>query len=185
MRKLTTKQRRFVEEYALDCNATAAARRAGYAPQNADRVGPELLGKTCVRAAIDEALLDRAERCQVSADWVLKNLRDVVERCMKPKEILDSQGKATGVYRFDSRGACRALELIGKHVGMFRSGGGGNQPVPHFHVHATGQPVNGVMMLPAITEVVVNRPTISSNRMPPPPGWPHNEQAGLLSQQPV
>ena len=34
-------------EYLLDLNATGAARRAGYSKKTADRIGPELLGKTC------------------------------------------------------------------------------------------------------------------------------------------
>ena len=44
--KLTEKQKRFVQEYLVDLNATAAARRAGYSEKTADRIGPELLGKT-------------------------------------------------------------------------------------------------------------------------------------------
>ena len=49
---LTPKQKRFVAEYLVDLNATAAAKRAGYSAKTADRIGPELLGKTCVSQAI-------------------------------------------------------------------------------------------------------------------------------------
>lgn len=52
MPKLTEKQKRFVQEYLVDLNATAAAKRAGYSAKTADRIGPELLGKTCVSEAI-------------------------------------------------------------------------------------------------------------------------------------
>lgn len=163
MRALTPKQRRFAEEYSVDCNASQAAIRAGYSARTADKIGTQLLGKTSIGEMVNELLLAKAERCQVSAEWVVKSLQEVVDRCMKPKEIRDSQGKPTGVYKFDSKGACRALELIGKHIGMFRREAG---PQSHFHVHAGGPPVHdglrpaptGPMLLPGIVEVVVNRP---------------------------
>lgn len=38
---------------------------------------------------------------------------------MQAKEVRDSKGNGTGIYVFDSKGANRSLELIGKHLGMF------------------------------------------------------------------
>lgn len=71
-RKLTAKQSRFVEEYLIDLNATQAAIRAGYATTtNADKVGPELLGKTRVAAAIAAAQAERAARTEITADAVM------------------------------------------------------------------------------------------------------------------
>lgn len=43
--KLTPKQKRFVEEYLVDCNATQAAIRAGYSPKTAYSIGQENLKK--------------------------------------------------------------------------------------------------------------------------------------------
>lgn len=73
-RKLTPKQERFVAEYLIDLNATQAAIRAGYSAKTADRIGPELLGKTCVAKAIAGAKQARIERTEIDADWVLKRL---------------------------------------------------------------------------------------------------------------
>ena len=39
-------------------NATQACIRAGYSPKTADRIGPELLGKTCVSEAIAESMAE-------------------------------------------------------------------------------------------------------------------------------
>jgi phage terminase small subunit len=44
-RGLTERQRVFVREYLLDLNATRAAIRAGYSIQNANSIGPRLVGK--------------------------------------------------------------------------------------------------------------------------------------------
>ena len=50
--KLTPKQAKFVEEYLVDLNATAAARRAGYSEKRASEIAYQLLQKTTVQAAI-------------------------------------------------------------------------------------------------------------------------------------
>lgn len=117
---MTDKQSRFVEEYLKDSNATQAAIRAGYSEKRASEIGHQQLQKTGVRQAIEKGLAEKSKRCQVDADWVLMNLKQVVERCMQTEPVLDSAGQPTGEYRFDSRGATRGLELIGKHIGMFR-----------------------------------------------------------------
>lgn len=54
MAGLTPKQRRFVDEYMIDLNATAAAKRAGYSARTAEWQGPQLLGKTHVAEARDD-----------------------------------------------------------------------------------------------------------------------------------
>jgi phage terminase small subunit len=122
--KLTPKQEMFVKEYLVDLNATQAAIRAGYSKKTADRIGPELLGKTCVARAIEEANQKRAEKLELSAEWVLENLKNVAVRCQQaePVMVFDYSTKEmveTGEYQFDSKGANRALELIGKHLGIF------------------------------------------------------------------
>ncbi|OGT55494.1 MAG: terminase [Gammaproteobacteria bacterium RIFCSPHIGHO2_12_FULL_63_22] len=85
---MTPKQEAFVREYLIDLNATAAARRAGYSQKNADRIGPELLGKTCVAAAIEKALAKRAERAEIDAAYVLKRLVEIDDM-----DVLDIMGE--------------------------------------------------------------------------------------------
>lgn len=125
MPKLTDKQTAFVREYLVDLNATQAAIRAGYSARTASRIGPQLLGKTCVREAIEKAQAKRARRVEVTQDYVLSNLVEVVERTMqrapvtdrKGEQVTDEEGRA--VWTFDAKGANRALELLGKHLGIF------------------------------------------------------------------
>lgn len=125
MGKLTPKQARFVEEYLVDLNATAAAIRAGYSCKRASEIGWQLLQKTTVQQAIQTAQTARSERTEITADYVLTNLKEIVERCMqrapvvnrKGKQVYDDEGNA--VWAFDAKNANRALELLGKHVGAF------------------------------------------------------------------
>ncbi len=74
---LTPKQQRFMQEYFIDCNATQAAIRAGYSPRTAYSIGQENLKKPDVRDAINKALDARADRCEISAERVLKELARV------------------------------------------------------------------------------------------------------------
>lgn len=125
MPKLTDKQTAFVREYLVDLNATQAAIRAGYSERTASRIGPQLLGKAWVREAIEKAQAKRARRVEVTQDYVLSNLVEVVERTMQRAPVMDRKGEQVtdeegrAVWTFDAKGANRALELLGKHLGIF------------------------------------------------------------------
>jgi phage terminase small subunit len=71
-RAFTDKQRQFIAEYLIDLNATQAARRAGYSPRNADKIGPALLGESRIQAAIQAAMDKRSARTAITADRVLR-----------------------------------------------------------------------------------------------------------------
>lgn len=51
--------------------------------------------------------------------WVISRLMNVVERCMTAEPVIDREGQETGQFKFDSSGANRALELLGKTMRMF------------------------------------------------------------------
>jgi phage terminase small subunit len=74
---LTDKQKRFVEEYLVDLNATQAAIRAGYSEKTARSVGSENLTKPDIMAAIEEAQAARSERTGITADQVLTELAKI------------------------------------------------------------------------------------------------------------
>lgn len=73
-RKLTPKQKLFVEEYLIDLNATQAAIRAGYSERNAFKIGSELLQKTTIQEKLQERMHDREVRTEITQDKVLKEL---------------------------------------------------------------------------------------------------------------
>jgi phage terminase small subunit len=117
--KLEPRQEKFIQEYLKDLNATQAAIRAGYSAKTANEQGARLLAKASIQAAIDKAQQKRAKRVEVSQDWVIENLKKVFERCMQEEPVNDREGNFTGVFNFKEAGANKALELIGKHLGMF------------------------------------------------------------------
>lgn len=118
-KKLTNRQKRFVEEYLKDMNATQAAIRAGYSERTARQMAAQNLTKLNVKNAVEKALREREERTNITQNYVLQGLRENVQRCMQAKPVLDREGSPTGKYTYHATGANRALELLGKHLGMF------------------------------------------------------------------
>lgn len=123
MKKLTAKQERFCREYLIDLNATQAAIRAGYSKKTADRIGHENLNKLEIASRVKELKDKRAEELDLDAYWVLKRLKDISDRAMQAEPVMEfdpveKKMVETGEYQFDSAGANRATELIGRHIGM-------------------------------------------------------------------
>ena len=85
-KKLTAKQQAFVDEYLKDLNATQACIRAGYSAKTADRIGPELLGKTWVAAAIQLGMEKRQKRTGITQDMVLNRWWDIANA--DPNELV-------------------------------------------------------------------------------------------------
>ena len=117
--KLTAKQRMFVANYIIDLNATQAAVKAGYSVRTAQEQSSRLLSKVMIQDAIQIQMKAREQRVLVTADYVITSLKSVAERCMQAEEVFDSHGEPTGEYRFDSSGANKSLELLGKHLKLY------------------------------------------------------------------
>jgi phage terminase small subunit len=117
--KLTPKQQLFIEYYIVSMNATESAIKAGYSEKTANVVGYENLTKPYIKDAINKALENRVQEHKLTAEYVLTSLQNVADRCMQKEPILDKSGQPTGEYRFDSSGANKALELLGKHMRLF------------------------------------------------------------------
>lgn len=130
MANLTPKQQRFVEEYLIDLNATQAAIRAGYSAKTAAVIGAENLIKPYIQKAIQEAQNKLTERTEITQDYVLTNIKKVIERCMQqeavqardgsPLLVEGPEGDLACLFEFKETGALKGLELLGKHLGMFK-----------------------------------------------------------------
>jgi phage terminase small subunit len=118
---LTDKQLNFINEYIKDMNASAAYLRAGYncSEEAARRAASRLLTNVDVQDEIKRRTDKIAQDSDISVQWVLTSFKEIAERCMQAVEVTDREGNSTGEYRFDSSGANKALENIGKYLGMF------------------------------------------------------------------
>lgn len=138
---MTKKQKRFVEEYLIDLNATQAAIRAGYSPATAKEIGCENLTKPNIAAAVSQAMAERSRRTGINQDRVLQELArigfakitDVVDpetakirvdasdddlACIQSIKIKPNEfGTEREVKLYDKKSA---LVDLGKHLGLFK-----------------------------------------------------------------
>lgn len=120
MASLTAKQARFVEEYLIDLNATQAAIRAGYSEKTAEQLGYQLLQKTSVLEAVEEAKNQVSKRTELTVDMVVQGL------------LKEAQDYAEGTTQ---SARVSAWAHLGKHLGMFKEkiehSGDPNNPINH------------------------------------------------------
>lgn len=142
-RKLTDKQKKFVEEYLIDLNATQACIRAGYSVKTAKEIGAQNLTKLNIQEAISRAMAERSKRTGINQDRIVQELARIA--FVKITDVVDSDGEIN-TNASDDDLACiesykvedsdsvngssskrevklaskiKALELLGKHVGMW------------------------------------------------------------------
>lgn len=121
-KKLTAKQKRFVEEYMIDFNATQAAIRAGYSKKTAREIGKQNLTKLYIQEEIKKLKDKLTEKAEIDAQWVLDNFVELSQRCMQKVPVMekvDGELIPTGEWKFDSAGANKALENVGKMIGVY------------------------------------------------------------------
>jgi phage terminase small subunit len=151
---MSPRERRFVAEYLVDANRTAAARRAGFGPSCGTRVF-KLMQNPEIRYAIAKAQRDRARRAGVTRERVLLELARLAfadlarvaswrdgEVALKPLDRLtddeaaaimelaaaDADGGAIGVRLHDKD---FALEILARHYGLYADGAA--EPIPSGH----------------------------------------------------
>ena len=118
---LNDKQKQFCEEYIIDLNGTQAAIRAGYSAKTANEQAAQLLAKLSIQEYICELKNKRSERVKYSQDELMRDILEVKNRCMQANPVLDKEGNETGVWKFDSNGANKALDMLAKHVGFYET----------------------------------------------------------------
>ena len=116
---LNPKQKKFCQEYIKDFNATQAAIRSGYSKKTAKVIGYENLTKPYIRDYLASLIAKQAEKAEITVQEIIQDLKKLKDRCMQEIEVRDKEGNPIGEYKFDSAGANRSLELLGKHLAMF------------------------------------------------------------------
>lgn len=163
MRKLNPRQARFVDEYLVDLNATQAAIRSGYSKKTAAQIGERLLRKVEIQQALSGRMKARETRTEITQDKVLAELARIAfgnkralmkwgpdgvtlvdsetitdEDAAMVSEVSESVTEAGGTIKLKTHDKVKALELIGKHLGMFGDklelSGKGGGPVQHVNM---------------------------------------------------
>lgn len=111
---MTPKQQRFVEEYLVDLNASAAILRAGYKTKNPDVDGYQLLVKPSIQTAISAARASLQKRTEITQETIMADIEAIKRDAMQA--VYDDDGNKA---MLDHKAALRACELQGKRYGMF------------------------------------------------------------------
>lgn len=122
------KHERFCQELAKGKTADEAYQLAGYKANRGNattlkqhesisiRIGELLAEREFIHA---QATADAVKETGLTKEWVIETLKENVAKAMQARAVLDDDGKAIGEYQYQGSVANRALELLGKELGMF------------------------------------------------------------------
>lgn len=118
-KKLSRKAHKAVENIIAEPNIsqTEAGIKAGFSKKSAAGTVSEILKNPQAQALIDEANKKSLELAAYSRAQWLKDIHEVKNRCMQAEPVMEKvEGEwvETGEFKFDSFGALKALEMIGK-----------------------------------------------------------------------
>lgn len=137
---MTEKQKRFCDEYLIDCNATRAYREAYpncKKNSSADAAARKLLGNTRIREYIKKRLAEKEDALIAKQDEVLQTLTRVLRRqepdtvvvtCKERRSGYDENGKKVIVEKEVPQlvqvltrvsDLNKAAELLGKRYGLY------------------------------------------------------------------
>lgn len=137
---LNPKQLRFCAEFVIDSNGTQAAIRAGYSEKAAGQIASALLRKANVAAEIERLRSRVATKLEVTAERVLGELAKIAFADVRKvaawdgglvvlrqsEEIdddtaaaIESVGRTDTGVKVTMHSKTRALELLGKHLGLY------------------------------------------------------------------
>lgn len=147
--KLTPKQIKFIDEYLIDLNATQAAIRAGYSKKTAQRIGSENLSKPLIQEEIQKRRNKLQSKCEITQERVLRELAAIAfasgadfakvvtggtfdtVKMIPTDKIPPEKLTAIAGMKMTANGVevklhdkVRALEMLGKYLGLFDGSGG-------------------------------------------------------------
>lgn len=119
---MTEKQKRFVEEYLIDLNATQAAIRAGYAEKSAGRNADRLMKNDEIKSSIDAKLAEIQSEKTAQAQEVMEYLTSVMrgEHTEQTLRLVGDGVQEITNIDVPAKDRIKAAELLGKRYGLFK-----------------------------------------------------------------
>lgn len=122
--------KRFADRYFETLNGAESARYAGYAESGAKQEAVRLLERDDVSEYLQSLRAEYSAKTGITKEWVIKRFEHISDACVKAKPVMrwdaslkefvpveDEHGNP--VYEFDSSGANKATEMLGKIIGIF------------------------------------------------------------------
>lgn len=129
-KELNPQQEKFCMEYIICNNATKAALSAGY---RSSATSTQLLKLKKIQDRLTELRSATVTDDLVSVTYIINNLKEIIDRCLKPVPVMvwnnvsrtieqERNDKGQLVYKFDSMGANKSIELLMRYKGMLDKG---------------------------------------------------------------
>ena len=133
--KLTPKQEKFCQLYIELGNASEAYRQSydcsKMASKTVNEVAARMLTNCKIAARVEELQREHRQRHNITVDKIIADLQEVRDICMGRKSVVtteviknaqegDVKAVDNPVFVFEPTSANKALELLGKHLGMFK-----------------------------------------------------------------
>lgn len=124
-KKLTPKQRKFINAYIKTGNATESARIAGYSETNVKQQGTDNLANTIIKAEIDKRMAKKDKELIADGDEILTFLTSVMRNQVTEQVVVvESKGDYMSLARtidkdVNVKDRVKAGELLGKRHGLW------------------------------------------------------------------
>jgi phage terminase small subunit len=107
--KLEPRQQRFIDEWMVDLNNTAAAIRAGYSPRTAKEQGSRLFTDVNIRAHVDRRLAEASRRTGVNELVVVRELARIARA--NPAKVVAEDGSILATASDDDLAAIQSIKV--------------------------------------------------------------------------
>ena len=120
IKKVTNEKSLFANEYVKSGNAILAAIRIGIDPNKAAEEAMFMLRDPAVLLEIKELNHEQAAKSDPNSQWITNQLKKIIVQSMEVRPLMTVSGDQSIFSTMDNpASALKALEMLGKHVGMF------------------------------------------------------------------
>jgi len=123
---------RFCDKYFETLNGSESAIYAGFSKDTSRQQAWQLLQREDIQEYLVKMRAEMAEKSGITKAWVMERFKDISDRCMTAEPVMikvDGQWVESGEYQFDSSGANKATESLGKIIGVFEKDNSQSAPV--------------------------------------------------------
>lgn len=119
MKELSAKQKKFVQEWLVDMNATRAAVRAGYSEKSAANTASRLMKDPAVQAYRDELLKAKFDELGITRHSLAVEVYEMMQKCKggTPHMVWNSDTKTyepDGTWEQNEKGLYKGAELLSR-----------------------------------------------------------------------
>jgi len=137
--------KRFADRYFETLNGKESAIYAGFSEDTAKQKAWTLLQQEDIQEYLQSLRAEYAEKSGITKEWVIKRFEHISDACVKAKPVMkwdaglkefipveDEWGNT--VYEFDSGGANKATEMLGRIIGVFEKDNSQLKPVNNINL---------------------------------------------------